>query len=361
MKRSPERTASSVRLSVLDQSPIRGGASAADALNETVALAQLADRLGYCRYWVAEHHNTRGFAGSAPEIMVTRLAAATAGIRVGSGGVMLMHYSPFKVAESFRVLENLFPGRIDLGIGRAPGSDGITAAALAYGSQVGIEYFPAKVGDLKAFLTGAKPVTEALARVTATPVPDSVPELWLLGSSEASAVYAAHFGLPFSFAHFISPAIAAEIFEVYRHRYQPSDLFPEPVGNLGVFVLCAETAEEAEGLARCRDLWRLLRDKGEIERFPTVEEALEYPFSEAELARIHERREHQIVGTPTEVKARLETLAEGCGVDELVVLSITPDVTSRRRCYELLAKAFGLAGRSAASSRSRAARDGDFD
>lgn len=333
-----------MKLSVLDQSPIRGGASAADALQETIALAQAADRLGYHRYWVAEHHNSRGFAGSSPEIMVTRLASATERIRVGSGGVMLMHYSPFKVAENFRVLENLFPGRIDLGIGRAPGSDGLTAAALAYGPQLGIEYFPGKVADLKAFLTGTKPVTDGLARVTATPVPDSVPELWLLGSSEASAVYAAHFGLPFSFAHFISPAIAVEIFDVYRQRYEPSDLYPEPVGNLGVFVLCADTAEEAEGLARCRDLWRLLRDKGEIDRFPTVEEALDYPFTEAELARIRERREHQFLGTPSEVKAQLEALAERCGVEELVVLSITPDVESRLRCYELLAEAFGLVG-----------------
>ncbi len=331
-----------VKLSVLDQSPIRGGASAADALGETIRLAQAADRLGYHRYWVAEHHNSRGFAGSSPEIMVTRLAAATQRIRVGSGGVMLMHYSPFKVAENFRVLENLFPGRIDLGIGRAPGSDGLTAAALAYGPQLGIEYFPGKVGDLKAFLTGAKPVTDALERVTATPVPDSPPELWLLGSSEASAVYAAHFGLPFSFAHFISPAIAVEIFDVYRQRYEPSDLYPEPVGNLGVFVLCADTAEEAEGLARCRDLWRLLRDRGEIERFPTVEEALNYPFTEADLTRIRERREHQILGTPTEVKAQLEVLAARCGVGELVILCITPDVESRLRCYELLAQAFEL-------------------
>jgi luciferase family oxidoreductase group 1 len=175
-------------------------------------------------------------------------------------------------------------------------------------------------------------------------VPDSPPELWLLGSSEASAVYAAHFGLPFSFAHFISPAIAVEIFDIYRQRYEPSDLYPEPVGNLGVFVLCADTAEEAEGLARCRDLWRLLRDKGEIERFPTVEEALDYPFTEADMTRIRERREHQILGTPSEVKAQLEALAERCGVDELVILSITPDVESRLRCYELLAEAFGLGG-----------------
>ncbi|MEJ2132767.1 MAG: LLM class flavin-dependent oxidoreductase [Gammaproteobacteria bacterium] len=334
-----------MKLSVLDQSPIRGGATPAEALEETIGLAQAADRLGYHRYWLAEHHNTRGFAGASPEIMVTRVAAATQRIRVGSGGVMLMHYSPFKVAENFRVLENLFPGRIDLGVGRAPGSDGITAAALAYGSPVSIEYFPAKVGDLKAFLTDTKPVTEALERVTATPVPESVPELWLLGSSEASAVYAAHFGLPFSFAHFISPAIAVEIFEIFRHRYQPSEQYPEPVGNLGVFVLCADSAEEAEGLARCRDLWRLRRDRGEAERFPTVEEALEYPFSDAEMARIRERREHQIVGTPPDVKMQAEALAERCGVDELVVLSITPDAQSRLRCYELLAGAFALPGR----------------
>ena len=194
-----------IHLSALDQSPVRSGGTPSDAVQETVRLAQAVERLGYRRYWLAEHHGTDGFAGSAPEILVARVAAATRDIRVGSGGVMLSHYSPLKVAETFRLLELLYPGRIDLGIGRAPGSDTRTARALAYGSQVGIEYFPARIADLVAFLEDSTPATEAFSGVRATPKAPSIPEVWLLGSSAQSAMYAAQFGIAFSFAHFITP------------------------------------------------------------------------------------------------------------------------------------------------------------
>jgi luciferase family oxidoreductase group 1 len=331
-----------MKLSVLDQSPIRSGGSAEQALRETIELAQITERLGYHRYWVAEHHGSDSFAGSVPELLIGQIVASTSRIRVGSGGVMLMHYSPLKVAEQFRFLETLYPGRIDLGIGRAPGSDGITAAALAYGSQIGIEYFPAKLADLRAFINGEKPHTEALARVRATPVPQTSPVLWMLGSSEDGARIAAQFGLPFSFAHFINPAIAEPVIRIYRDNFQPSASCAEPQVSIGVFVLCCDTDAEAAQLALCRDVWRARVERGEFGPFPSIVEAEAYQMSEAEQARIAERGEHQIVGRPEGVRAQLDDLARRCGADELVVVSITHEFSQRVRCYELLSEVYGL-------------------
>jgi luciferase family oxidoreductase group 1 len=327
-----------MKLSVLDQSPIRSGGSAADALRETIELACIAERLGYHRYWVAEHHGSASFAGSSPEVLISTLAARTSRIRVGSGGVMLMHYSPLKVAENFRVLETLYPGRIDLGIGRAPGSDGITAAALAYGSKIGIEYFPARLADLIAFVSGTAPYTEALAPVHATPAPASSPQLWMLASTQDGAHLAAHFGLPLAFAHFIGAEQAEESCRQYRAMFRPSDVQPEARVSLGVFVLCADSDAEAESLARCRDVWRLRVERGEFLPFPSIAEAQDYPISHAERERINTRRAHQILGTPERVRAQLGELATRCGAEELVIVSITHDFAQRVRCYELLAE-----------------------
>jgi luciferase family oxidoreductase group 1 len=331
-----------MKLSVLDQSPIRSGGSAEQALRETIELAQITERLGYHRYWVAEHHGSDSFAGSVPELLIGQIVASTSRIRVGSGGVMLMHYSPLKVAEQFRFLETLYPGRIDLGIGRAPGSDGITAAALAYGSQIGIEYFPAKLADLRAFVNGEKPHTDALASVRATPAPQTSPELWMLGSTDDGARIAAQFGLPFSFAHFISPAIAEHAIGLYRENFRPSAAGSKPEVSIGVFVLCCDTEPQAEQLALCRDVWRLRVERGEFGPFPSVVEAEAYEMSEAERGRIAQRREHQIVGRPEGVRAQLDELAGRCGVDELVVVSITHEFSQRVRCYELLSEVYRL-------------------
>lgn len=330
-----------LKLSVLDQSPIRSGGTAADALRETVELAQITERLGYHRYWVAEHHGSQSFAGSSPEILIGQIAAHTKTIRVGSGGVMLMHYSPLKVAENFRVLATMFPDRIDLGVGRAPGSDGITAVALAYGSKIGIEYFPAKLADLRAFVGGEAPYTEALAAVRVVPEPTVAPELWMLGSSEDGARLAAHFGVPFSFAHFISPHVAQQCCRVYRETFRPSVSLAEPKVSLGVFVLCADTDEEAQDLALCRDLWRLRVERGEFGPFPSVAQAKAYAMTAAERDRIDSRREHQILGTRAPVLARLKELAASCEAEELVVVSITHEFRARVRCYELLAQPAG--------------------
>jgi luciferase family oxidoreductase group 1 len=330
-----------MRLSVLDQSPIRSGGTAATALRETIELAQITERLGYHRYWVAEHHGSASFAGSSPEVLVSAIAARTSRIRVGSGGVMLMHYSPLKVAENFRVLEALHPGRIDLGVGRAPGSDGITAAALAYGSKIGIEYFPAKLADLMAFVSGRAPFTEALESVRATPTSDSSPELWMLASSEDGARLAAHFGLPLAFAHFISPHLASESCRIYRTSFRPSDACPVPRVSLGVFVLCADTDAQAQALAQCRDLWRLRVERGEFGPFPSVAEARAHAMTPAERQRIAARQEHQILGTRGPVREQLSALAASCCADELVVVSITHAFEQRVRCYELLMEGGG--------------------
>ena len=330
---------SDLRLGVLDQSPIPSGSTPAEALACSVKLAQLAERLGYHRYWVAEHHGSDSFAGCSPEILVAHIASATSTIRVGAGGVMLMHYSPLKVAENFKLLACLHPGRIDLGIGRAPGSDSITIAALAYGSRIGVEYLPAKIGDLQAWIHDKKPLTEALAKVKPAPQIDEPPQLWMLGSTADGAQLAAHYGLPFSFAHFIGPAEARSACELYCQNFQPTEEVPEPIINLGVFVLCADTNEEAEALARCRDLWRLRVERGEFGPFPTIAEAQDYPYSPSDLARIESRRQKQILGTKERVAEQLVELTGRVGASELSVIAITHEFEHRTRCYELLAQA----------------------
>ncbi len=327
-----------MRLSVLDQSPIASGSTAREALGQTLALAQRADELGYHRYWVAEHHGSQSFAGSSPEVLISHLAARTNRIRVGSAGVMLMHYSPLKVAENFKLLENLYPNRIDLGLGRAPGSDGLTAAALAYGNQIGIEYFPAKVADLQAFLVDKTPHTPSLAGVRATPQCDTLPQMWMLGSSLDGASFAARFGLPFSHAHFISPDLAEQACDHYRSTFKASDFASEPLINLGVFVICADSEEEALAMARCRDVWRLRVERGEFGPYPSVQEAADTEFTKAEQTRLDSRNRHQLAGTPDVVVPKLRELARKCGADELSVISITHDFTARLRCYELLAE-----------------------
>ncbi|MFN3237689.1 MAG: LLM class flavin-dependent oxidoreductase [Pseudomonadales bacterium] len=329
-----------LRLGVLDQSPIRSGGTAKEALEDSVRLARLTESLGYERYWVAEHHGSNSFAGSSPELLISRIAAETSRMRVGSGGVMLPHYSPYKVAENFRLLETMYPGRIDLGIGRAPGSDMVTAQALAYGSPVGIEYFANKVIDLQALIKGEAPTTKGLESVVATPRADTVPEMWLLGSSEQSAMYAAHFGLPYSFAHFIAPDQSQACVARYQELCQQAQIPAR--ANLGVFVICAETQAKAQQLALCRDLWRLRFEKGDPGPCPSIAEAEAFEFTEAERARLDQRNKHTIAGTPDEVRARLENLAADHGVDELVVVTICHDFADRARSYELLAEVMQL-------------------
>jgi luciferase family oxidoreductase group 1 len=327
-------------LGVLDQSPIRSGGTAADALNESVKLAQLSESLGYSRVWLAEHHGSNSFAGCSPEILISRIAAETKTIRVGSGGIMLPHYSPYKVAENFKLLETMYPNRIDLGIGRAPGSDQVTAQALAYGSQIGIEYFANKVADLKAFLAGEPALTKGLERVQATPRTSTMPEMWMLGSSPQSAIYAAHFGMAYSFAHFIAPDQSKACIDQYVRNCTEANVTPRP--NLGVFALCADTQARADQLAACRDLWRLRFEKGDPGPCPSIEEAMNYAYTDSEKARITAKSKNLIAGTPDKVKHQLEALAADHGVKELVIVTICHDYEDRARSYELIANAFEL-------------------
>jgi luciferase family oxidoreductase group 1 len=342
-----------IALSVLDQSPIGSGRSAGDALAETLALARLADRLGYRRYWLAEHHNTDALAGSAPEVLIPLVAAATERIRVGSGGVMLAHYSPLKVAEAFRVLHALFPGRIDLGIGRAPGSDRQTALALAQGDPLPIELFPAQLRDLTGYLRDALPEDHPFRGVRATPAAPGGPELWLLGSSGQSAAYAAGLGLAFAFAHFINPepGVGVAVLDGYRAAFRPSPFLAAPAASLAVRVMCAETEDEARRLSASFVLQRLRTEQGRRGAVPSVEEALAYPYSAPERARAAAILADAVIGAPGTVKARLEALATAHGVDELVVVTICHDPGARRRSYELLAEAFGLRSSFEASGR----------
>ncbi len=330
-------------LGVLDQSPIRSGGTATEAIQETLVLAEHAERLGYSRYWLAEHHSSGGLAGAAPEVLMGQVAARTSRIRVGSGGVMLSHYSPLKVAENFRVLEALFPGRIDLGIGRAPGSDQRTARALRYGpGSVPLEHFPQQLADLIGFLHDELPSGHPFGGVRAMPAGPTAPPLWILGSSGDGAALAAHFGTAFSYAHFINAVGGVDAVRAYRESFQPSPRLASPEASVAVFALCAETEEAAERLARCRDLFIVRLYTGRFGPFPSVEEAEAYSYSAPELAIVAEARRRTVAGTPERVKARLEALAAEYGVDELIIVTIAHEFKARLRSYELLAEAFGL-------------------
>jgi len=329
--------------SVLDQSPIRSGATPAMAVQETLRLAQATEAWGYRRYWVAEHHSSNGLAGSTPEILITRIAAETSRIRVGAGGVMLSHYSPLKVAENFRMLETLYPGRIDLGIGRAPGSDGLTDRALQAGpGAAGPQQFPAQVRDLLGYLGDGVPEDHPFARVRAMPRGDNAPEIWLLGSSDQSASLAAYFGRAFSFAHFINPDGGDEVMQLYRENFRPSECLAVPQGSVAVFVLCADTEEDAERLMKSRDLWSLRQRRGETAPVPTIAEAEAFPYTPQDLQLVAYNRRRTISGAPEQVRDRMFALAAAYDVDEIVVVTICPDFEARLRSYELLAEVFAL-------------------
>lgn len=332
----------SISLSVLDQSPIRRGGTAAQAVRETIELARHCDALGFRRYWIAEHHNSGGLASASPEILIGQVAAATQNIRVGSGGVMLSHYSPLKVAEQFRMLEALFPGRIDLGLGRAPGSDTKTMRALATGpGQLDIDHYPNQVLDLYGYLTGTVPPTHAFHGIRAQPQGDTNPDMWLLGSSGASALYAAELGMAFCFAQFITPDGGEQVIRQYRKRFEPSPAYETPRAAIGISVTCAETDEEAEHLSWSRWNWRIAQGRGG-QGIPSPEEAKAYDYTEPELDYIAHMRHRSVYGSPGTVRARIEEMAEQYDVDEFIIVTITYDFEARKNSYTLLAKEFGL-------------------
>lgn len=331
-----------IRLSVLDQSPIISGHSPREAIEATIELARAADRLGFTRYWLAEHHNMQGLADPCPEILLTRIGAETSRIRVGTGGVLLPYYSPLKVAEVFRMQEALLPGRVDLGIGRAPGGDMLTAKAISPRAFSELDTFPQQVMELVAWLDDCLPDEHPFQRVRAMPAGDSSPEVWLLGSSDYSGSLAAYLGLRFAFAHFISAHGGDAVSRAYRDDFRPSHREPVPYSMVCVMVVCAESDAEAERLAASIDHRRLLMATGREAPVATTEEALAYPYSDRDREVIRRERERAVVGSPERVKARLLEVQQAFSADELMVITIAGDYAARLRSYELLAEAFAL-------------------
>ena len=333
-----------MRLSVLDQSTVVTGRTPAESIRETLALARHCEALGYSRYWLAEHHNSDAVAGAAPEVLMAAVAATTQRIRVGSAGIMLPHYSALKVAEQFRVLEAIAPGRIDMGLGRAPGSDGLTAHALNPNAAAAAELFPALVRDLLAWVSGADLIERHPFRdIRAQPAGETVPEAWILGSSDYGAQVAAHFGLTYCFAHFITDGQgAAEAIALYRDSYKPSARHPAPYASVCVWALAADSEAEAERLYASRALWRLYRDRGVFVATPSPEEAAAHPWTEAERVRADKLRRRALIGTGAQVAERLHDLAETLGVQEVAILGTAHDPAARRASYALLAEACGL-------------------
>jgi luciferase family oxidoreductase group 1 len=332
-------------LSVLDLSPVDAGSSSGQALQNTIKLAQLADRLGYTRYWLAEHHNTSMLASSTPEIMIGHVAQATERIRVGSGGVMLPNHSPLKVAETFRVLEALHPGRIDLGIGRAPGTDQRTALALRRSREaLGADDFPEQLVELLAFSGEGEgfPDSHPFRSVQAIPTDVHLPPIWLLGSSDYSAQAAATLGVGFAFAHHINPNFAVPAIEIYRAIFTPSERLKESRVILTTSVICADTDERAEELTSSMALAWVRMRSGRSAPLPSPEEAKAYRYTAAEQAIAREYRGRQTVGRPEVVREKLLNLMKETGADELMISSIVYGYENRARTYELLAEAFEL-------------------
>ena len=328
-----------LKLSVLDQSIAAEGVSEAQSIRDTIALAKRCEDLGYARFWVSEHHNHPTIVGTAPEIMMAAIGQSTSRIRIGSAGVMLPHYAPFKVAEQFRVLDAIAPGRIDLGLGRAPGSDQKTAYAMNPNAGQAAEHFPENVRDLMAWVTD-EPLIDRHPHtgLVAHPRGETSPDVWMLGTSDYGAQVAAYFGLPYCFAHFITDGQGVErAFSVYRENYKPSPRFPEPIANVCVWALAAETQEDATRLFSPRAHWKARRDYGELRNIQSSDAIKDFDYSPPEQRRMDNLYETAIYGTAPDVYARLQSLATKLDIDEVVILTWTHAQQDRERSYELLA------------------------
>ena len=333
-----------IHLGVVDQSPIRKGGTASQALNESVSLAQIAEKLGYERYWVAEHHNSGGYAGTAPEILIGQIATQTSTIKVGSGGVMLSHYSSFKVAEVFRLLDALFPERIEIGIGRAPGSDQLTAAALSYPKYpMDIQQFPQQVVDLIGHLSETLDHEHPFVNIKVQPgsTPNHIPDIWLLGSSDYSARLAAELGLPFSFADFFGTTAGhgPQIADLYRKSFKPSGYLNEPKLNVALNVMCAATEEKAEFITTSRNISRINSIRGIREPMISPEEASAITLNPSEIQHLAQVNSNQILGTKEQVREKILASSESYQTDQINIVSNCFYFEDRINSYTLVAEA----------------------
>ncbi|GAC1559692.1 MAG: LLM class flavin-dependent oxidoreductase [Mucilaginibacter sp.] len=329
-----------IRLSVLDQSPVRKGVTAEQAVHETVELAKYTDQLGYTRFWVSEHHNTGALAGSTPEVLMAHLAGQTKNIRIGSGGVMMPNHSALKVAENFRMLEALFPGRIDLGMGRAPGTDRHTAAMLNPSNQFREQDFVEQLYDLNNFFHDRGEPGTPQSKIRAIPQVKTVPAMWLLSSSGQSGIFAAHFGMGFSFAHFINPHGGAEAVAAYRERFKPSEDMLQQQANMAIFAFCSENEEKVRRHQALMDYRFNQFEKGAGIVPVGYDDIKDVVYSPGELERIQYNRKRVITGNPDQMKEKISRLATDYDVDEIIPVTITEDFEDRLMSYKLLAGIF---------------------
>ncbi|MDR9745342.1 LLM class flavin-dependent oxidoreductase [Paenibacillus taichungensis] len=332
-----------MKLSVLEHGHINEGRTVQDTLQETVTLAKHADELGFSRFWMSEHHGSGALSFSSPEVMIAHVAAHTDRIRVGSGGVMLPHYSAYKVAENFRLLEALHPGRIDLGIGRAPGGMPIASRALNEGKSSNVQFFPQQIADLGGYFHEQLTEDHRFASLVAGPSVTTVPEVWLLGSSSEGARIAAAQGTAYAFAQFFGTPGGEEAMKHYRRHFKPSILNDKPHSMIAVSAFCAETEEAAAELARSNELFFLRLGRGlEQNSFPSLETVNNYPFTAMEMEQIRQRRSFSIVGTPDQVKGKITAMAERYEADEVIIASAIHSFEDRLRSFSLIAEAFNL-------------------
>lgn len=327
-----------MKLSILDQSPVSAGMTEKEALEKSIRLAKHGEKLGYERYWIAEHHDLFGLACPNPGVMLGVIGAQTSSIRIGAGAVLLPYYQPYHVAETYNLLATLYPGRIDLGLGRAPGGSAEVSLALADNYLEEVRKFPEKVTDLQAFLSGSFPSDNMLHKISPTPVPDESPRLWMLGTSARSAKLAAEKGLGYAFGHFMTDKDGPEIVREYRSDMHEQHPEKEPYVIVAVSVICAETTEEAHDLALSQWVWKLRQDSFEEDvRIPSVEEAKQYTFTDEERAKVASMKEKMIIGNPEEVRTSLKELDRLYEADEYMIVTIAHDEKDTLKSYELMA------------------------
>jgi luciferase family oxidoreductase group 1 len=331
-----------LKLSVLDQTPIRKGSNATESLQETIELARLADELGYTRYWLSEHHNSATLATGSPEVMIARLGAETKNIRLGSGGMMMPNHSTLRVTENFRVLEALYPNRIDLGMGRAPGGDRITAHLLNPSNTFDPQHYIQQLRDLKHLLNDENLEGISEIKVNAIPIINTSPDLWILSSSGESAMIAAHFGMAMSFAQFINPVGGPEAIKNYKARFQPSAELKEPQTSVGVFGFCSDDEEKVEKVQALMDYRLLSFERGQFNTLFTYDDIKDEDYDAQEWQRVLHNRKRMAIGTPAVMKERLENICEEFDTDEILMSTFTETKEDRFDSYRLMAKTFKL-------------------